>query len=336
MRKISLFIILITISLIVSSCEYSRKNVNISKLDKIYQDIYYENDYEAGFINSTTKKNDIMLTYRSFLINDYFGDQFKINRDKLKIVVYSRLLDMTDISKINRGLSNEKETIDLANELQINLENNLKTKIIRTLEQYLIKESEKVPKNDPNAINNNQQYKTQIHYNFLYIANKFDLEISQSTIKLIIKNLSSVENDLSDIDKKSIKALYYIFMVKYYLNIPINRNEIIEKLQDLKMSDGGYRFLPIEDQKKINLYTTGSNGESSDIFSTRLANEILFHLNYHSEGDIEKTVHFLIQAINNINYLNDDYLYINNMYEVVYLSKIIGYNQFVEINTTGR
>lgn len=316
------------LSLILSSCERSHQQFNLIQLEKTFQNTYYENGYEAGFINPETKKVDIALTYRAYLINNYFDKKFKINENKLKLLVLSRLLDMTEIINIDRGLSNEKETIDLAYELHINLDNELKTKILRTFEKKLIEESKKNPNSNRRAINNNEQYKAQIHYNFLYIADKFNIEISQTTAKLIINNLSSVEKNMSDIDRKSAKAIYYINMLKYHLDLPINSNGIYRELKYLKMPDGGYTFLPLEDQKAINLYKEGVKG---DVFSTRLVNELLLHLD-KKEVFSEETVNYLIQAIHKTSDLNDNYLYINNLYDTVYLSQIIGYNHYHELN----
>lgn len=326
MRRLLVFISLLLISSILSSCEKSYQQFNTNELERTLQNLYFESDNEAGFINPETKKIDIMLTYRAYLINEYFGSKFKVNEGKLKNLLLIKLLDMTDIKKINRGLSKEKETIDLSYKLQINIDKELKTKIINTLENYLIEESRKKASTDKAAINNNHQYKVQIHYNFLYIADKLDIGISETATNLISENLNSVEENLSDIESNSVKALYYINMVKYNLNLPIQKNDIFEKLEYLRMPDGGYTFLPIEDQKTIKLY---KDEVKSDAFSTRLVNELLLYLKNSTPS--EEAVNYLKEAILNSSEYNDAYLYINNLYEVVYLSKIIGYNKYNEI-----
>lgn len=326
MKRLLVFISLLLISSILSSCEKSYQQFNTNELERTLQNLYFESDNEAGFINPETKKIDIMLTYRAYLINEYFGSKFKVNEGKLKNLLLIKLLDMTDIKKINRGLSKEKETIDLSYKLQINIDKELKTKIINTLENYLIEESRKKASTDKAAINNNHQYKVQIHYNFLYIADKLDIGISETATNLISENLNSVEENLSDIESNSVKALYYINMVKYNLNLPIQKNDIFEKLEYLRMPDGGYTFLPIEDQKTIKLY---KDEVKSDAFSTRLVNELLLYLKNSTPS--EEAVNYLKEAILNSSEYNDAYLYINNLYEVVYLSKIIGYNKYNEI-----
>lgn len=330
MKKLYLITLIFLIISIISSCEKPDQRFDTKQLEKNLQTLYVENLNEAGFINPETQKIDIMITNRAYCINEYFGMKFKINDNKLKILVLTKLSDMMDINKINRGLSKEMETIDLSYKLGINLDEDLKEKIIKTLEKYLEEESIKINGTDKAAINNNLQYKVQIHYNFLYIADKLDIGISETTTNIINENLSIVEKNLSDIESNSAKALYYINMVKYHLNLPIQKNDVFEQLKYLRMPDGGYSFLPIEDQKTIDLYKDEVKG---DAYSTRLVYELYLYLN--NSNPSEDIVDFLKEEILKTNEYSDVYFYINNLYDVVYLSKVIGYNNHNEI-TLGR
>lgn len=203
----------------------------------------------------------------------------------------------------------------------------LKKNIINSLEKHLKDESKQTPNTDQTTININQQYKLQIHFNFLSIINSMNMKISPSIKELIKSNLTMVEKSLTLSEQKSVKAIYYTYFVKKWLSIPVDEQTVTEKLDLLRLDDHSYLFLPIKDQMELKI----NGSDNGDISSTRLANEILVDLyGIKSLKNKEGTLKYIsdyIEKMNNLTYESST-IYINDMYEVVYLSGVMGYHEF--------
>lgn len=74
-----------------------------------------------------------------------------------------------------------------------------------------------------------------------------------------------------------------------------------------------------------------NGSDNGDISSTRLANEILVDLygikNLKNKEGTLKYISDYIEKMNNLTYESST-IYINDMYEVVYLSGVMGYHEF--------
>ncbi|OMF86670.1 hypothetical protein [Paenibacillus sp. FSL R7-0337] len=322
-RKISLVALTFIFMLFTFACSSTSRN---NGLVESLQETYFENDQVAGFLNTFTNQIDITTTYYSFEINQFFGNLIKIDEEKLKLVVLSKILYMTEEKNLTRSLAEEKNTISLAEELKVQLDSDLKNKINNSLEEHLKNELKQTPESDQTTININHQYKLQIHYNYLFINKILNMKISPPIMNLIEDNLIKVENNLTQIEQKSMKAIYYTYFIKKWLEIPINEKDIVEKLNQLRLADGSYLFLPVKEQKKIEI----NGSEYGDIFSTSFANEVLIDINgINNSKSTEKTLEFIdnyLKKNNKSNYENSN-LYINDLYEVIHLAKIMEYNE---------
>lgn len=323
-RKILLAVLSLMFMLSTSACDSLNPN---NRLVETLKDTYFEDNQVSGFLSTLTNQIDISTTYYTFEINRFYGNLIQINKDKLKLLVLTRISSMTQEKNLSRALFEEKDTISLAKELEIQLDEDLKNKIINSLENHLKDELKQTPNTDQTTININQQYKLQIHFNFLSILNTMNMKVSPSMKGLIKSNLTKVEKTLTLVEQKSIKAIYYIYFVKKWLSIPIDEQTVTERLDLLRLADHSYLFLPIEDQMELKI----NGSDYGDISSTRLANEILSDLygikNLKNKEETLKYISNCIEKMNNLTYESST-LYINAMYEAVYLSEVMGYHEY--------
>lgn len=326
MKKYLLFFIFFII--IASSCSQnfnsnSKENVNKAAKEAL-NTLYFENDKISGFKNEDNNKVDSFTTYRAVMVNDFFGKNVYVNEEKLKIFVLAKLKDMTIKDRITRDLMEEKNTIELVDYFKIKLTGDLKQKIISALDSHILEETNKIPKGDQSLVNINRQFKTQIHYNYLFIAKKIGYSnISPKIKETIISNYRIVERNLSDTEKNSIKAIYYSYMLQKYLAFPIKEEtkiEILNKIKKLSLPDHGYTFLPSNQE--------GSPKVESDIFSTRLAVEVLCDIKtnfVYNEQDKKMLKSFLLELFKKSKISNKTSISIVELYEIVNLSKFIGF-----------
>ncbi|MEC0131554.1 MULTISPECIES: hypothetical protein [Paenibacillus] len=323
-RKIILAVLSLMFMFSTSACDSLNPN---NKLVETLKDTYFEDNQVSGFISTLTNQIDISSTYYTFEINRFYGNLIQINKEKLKILVLTKISSMTQEKNLSRALIEEKDTISLAKELEIQLDEDFKKNIINSLEKHLKDESKQTPNTDQTTININQQYKLQIHFNFLSIINSMNMKISPSIKELIKSNLTMVERSLTLSEQKSIKAIYYTYFVKKWLSIPVDEQTVTEKLDLLRLADHSYLFLPIKDQMELKI----NGSDNGDISSTRLANEILVDLygikNLKNKEGTLKYISDYIEKMNNLTYESST-IYINDMYEVVYLSGVMGYHEF--------
>lgn len=75
-----------------SACDSLNPN---NKLVETLKDTYFEDNQVSGFISTLTNQIDISSTYYTFEINRFYGNLIQINKEKLKILVLTKISSMT-------------------------------------------------------------------------------------------------------------------------------------------------------------------------------------------------------------------------------------------------
>ncbi|WP_229526408.1 hypothetical protein [Paenibacillus farraposensis] len=147
---------------VLKNTNNSLNNIDLKPITTTLQKLYVEENKASGFKNEVNNEVDSFTTFRGVIVNDFLGNKVHVNKEKLKIFVLLKLKRMTQIENITRDLTEEKNTIELVNYLNIQLTEELKKKIIKTLDNHILRESQKSPQGKKELVYINRQFKTQI------------------------------------------------------------------------------------------------------------------------------------------------------------------------------
>lgn len=186
-------IFILNLFIFVVSCGNYKNQLQVDWIENLKR-LYVEDDGFAGFINQDSKQVDAMSTYNGLIVNDFTGDKVNINKTKIKNYTLKRVQEVIVENKLTRDLTEERYILELIDYLGISLDDQIKNKIIKNLDDHIQEEDKKIPSSN---VKINKQFKTQIHYNYLYIIEKLNHnDIDQRIKSIIIRNLMDVEENL--------------------------------------------------------------------------------------------------------------------------------------------